>query len=678
MLTQRSLLSLSLLLILAYSALHALWVERYPPTLNDDHFHTAIIVSQLEDDTLYPNDLAWSSTVFARNHGFLFLGALQLGETLFDRFQDAWPAYTFVLMLVYLTGFALFVYELTSVPWLALTLSFISSMPIYMTVSFSDWGITSVYAHLYVTALAGWALWGLLRFLRTSPPAWAWGLLGFAISLTIYFNPVNGGGMVGILVALLILEALGGRLHWRYMIAFTAGSLLGASGYVIRYSQTISEVQTATSVEIEAANSFITNLANERLYPWGISQTLMPILVVLVVVSALTSLIFYNRKDAPPWWIILFAAIQLAPGYLLIRHPLFLLALGYWVFHAARADRWDRFFLAMVAVVNLVAVVSNAMAHFLWLDAGIDGMFTLAYEPIRLLQWVMVPLYVWLARWVAELISDELNPLDTLAALCMLAIPLSIFGSDNPIKDDAVFMKAMLPLRWGLPLFAFALVYAARRDLPRWAVPLTWAGFGAAGALFVVSMGAWENLSEYGWMILLLLAGVLQFVYQPRTLQNAGLAAFFAGTILLPIAGYHKDKPDRNWCDLPNLNACVDGDNVIAAGEWFQENTPREAEILVIGIQPERFVSFARRTTLHANYYQVFWFRGPRGLQDAQALAETLQGTNPLRPGYVGDAELLRCLDELEAHYIAVFGDGYTFDLPKLYENESVIVYGTN
>jgi hypothetical protein len=739
----RSTLIAGLLLVIVYSLLHAWWVEEHPPIRNDDHFNTEVVLSQHANPHLYPRDLAWSNSEFASNHGFLFIALLQLGEIIFGSYRAAWAGFTLLFLLIYIPGFYGFIYEITAPDserngirvrraaplqsiehidlkrhWLALILAIGSTMPIYLYVTFANWGITSVYAHVFVTSLCGWIFWGTVKLLRntfyltptrgkrvqwrgTYPPASdspsllergpggevIWGLFGLLVSLTIYLNPVNGGGLVGILCAVLLVEALGKRLPWRHWGTFLGGALLGMVPYVVNYAQALAPSITPTQTQIDAAQDIMLNYYANRLYPWVLNERLAPIYLGLVVLTALITLVFFSRREPPRPWTMFFVAVQLGLGYLLIGHPVFLLAVGYWWFRleAGKVDRWDRLMLVMVTVVNLIAPVTSAISQYLWVERDINLFFTLMFETIRLETYTMLPVYVFIARWIAELIQE--NPvkgglLNWIAAVCMLGTIFSIFGANNLVKDDFILMKTYLPIRWGLPIFALGLVWLKRLSRSESIEFGAVLGLSLFAIGFIPAMRPLNWLTIQGWLILgIFLVGLilaLSPVSRKHWFQSLPLVIGMVSMVLFPIAGYHKDKPDRNWCDLPNLTKCVDSQDVIAAAEWVQQETPLEAYLFVIGLQPERFQPMAQRSTVHINRSQIYWFQGAAALLDALEIEEQLQGTNPLRADYKGDAYLLAILQDLNADYIVLFGSDYGFDLPIVYENTSVRIYTTH
>lgn len=685
----RRVIYISALAVLLYAAFHAWWVYRYPPMLNDDHFHTETALTQLADPQLYPNDLAWSNRRHVESLGFLFLGALQVGQRLFGSYYDSWPYFTFLFLLVYLPGMYSFLYLWLkpSQPWqfdftrhsIALGLAVLTTLPIYMTVTFANWGITSLYAHVFVTILTGWLFAAVVLGLERDYQAGYWAGLGLALAMSIFLNPVKGGGLVGMISVILVVEVLARRLHWTKLAALLGGAALPTGAFLVNYARNISPI-ASTPQEFEAAQAFLLTVHQGRIYPWGLSKGMAFGLLLASAVTALISLLLYTRRDPPQAWIIVFALAQLAWGYALMRHPIFLLAAGYWCLQRPPLDRWDRLILTWMAAINLGGPIASAVSQYLWEQHNLSAAYTVLYENIRLTRFIMLPIYALLARWAYQLLSQR-DAVNRWAVLFMAASLMTIFGSANVVKDDAVLMKTLLPLRWAMPALALGLIVYGR-----WGRPLkpyqhrvlTILGTGIGG-LFFGSMSPLDSISTMGVMILLIGAGLLLWMAwqanRPQMKTTLLPLGFLALTVLTPLAGYHKSKANQNFCDPPFLEHCVPRHDVTDAAEWLQTQTDNGTIIFVAGLQPERLQPLARRSTVHVNIYQIFLFQGPGALMEALPRYEALQGTNPLRADYKGDSYLFDALEKWEAEAIMIVGGRYRFDLPILYQNNSVVIY---
>lgn len=668
--------------------------------LNDDHFHTETALTQLADPQLYPNDLAWSNRRHVESLGFLFLGALRIGQKLFGSYYDSWPYFTFFFLLVYITGMYTFLYN-----WLdpahprhweikrhsiALSLSILSTLPIYMTVTFANWGITSLYAHIFVTIFMGWLFAWLVLALQAKASLWQWLGLGVITAMTIHLNPVKGSGLVGIFGIALFAELLAGRITWRALAGFIGGATLPLAIFLVNYAGNISPI-ASTPQEFEAAQAFLLEVHRGRIYPWGLDGTLALGMVISTLATAFITLVLYSRRDPPAVWVVLFAAIQLSWGYALMRHPIFLIALGYWWFHRDRLDRWDRLLLTVIAAINIGGPVTSAISQYFWEQHNISAAYTLLYENIRLTRFVMLPVYAILARWSYELLTEDDSSIQWLngwIVLAMFATITGIFGSANVVKDDAVLIKTMLPLRWAMPLLALGLLFMkgkisrATLHIDQFRLSLS-LGIGFFGVIFFSTMRPLlQETSIMGWGILgigVVWVALLQMLSAPKpytvSQQQWALFLFILPTLLAPLAGYHKIKPNQNFCDPPFLDHCVPREDVLAAADWLQTNTDKEAIIFVAGLQPERFQPLARRSTVHVNIYQIYLFQGSGALMQALPRYDALQGTNPLREDYNGDSYLFDTLENWNAEAIMIVGGGYTFDLPILYQQNTVVIY---
>jgi len=655
-------------LVLLYAALHAWWVADYPPMRNDDHFNVlGMVLTLFEDSTLYPNDLTWHGAELANTHGFLFLWSTYAAQIAFGSIEESWWFFSFILLLVYLPGFYLFLRVFTPHAPIAWWVSVASTVPIYLHVTFAKWGFASFYAHAFITALSGWAFWGFFVLLQKGYTWRIWGLFGLVLSLTMYINPVNGGALLGILSFLMIDQARAQPHYWRHWLGFLGGVLLGMIPYIRYYLSLLPESSPVLNIAAEEeARQYMAAFHAGRLYPWSFTHTEMNLLLLGVVLSAAVLWVYSARLGSRLRWVLV--GVQLLPGFLFTGHLLYVLVAVYRWLRPPQSDTFDRWLVLFLTGMNLLSLVAAILTQYLWLSAKLDFFYAITYEPIRLLSWTLVPLYVWIARWMGDLMEEK-NKIQIGALL--IGVILSFFGTSNPIQDESVLMKTLLPIRWGLVFFVLLGV--------AYAVPKRWLHLGMFFLLvgFLGGMQAWDSISLQGVLIgAVLLGGVwVSLRHAPFVAHRNSLLAILAVVYVLPIAGYHKHKPDLNWCDVPYLNHCVDEKDVLAAAGWLQQHTPKEARIFVAGIQPERFQPLAQRSTLHVNIPYAYWFRGASGLYESLEIEKTLVNTNPLRPDYGGDAALFAALTQLDAPYIAMIGGGYTFDLPIAYENESVIIY---
>jgi hypothetical protein len=678
-------------LILAYSLCHALWVSDHPPMWNDDHFNTRVTLTQFQNPALYPADLTWSNQRLGRSYGFLFVGLLQFSEQLYGDYLQAAGFWALVFHLVYLSGFYLFFWELLGLEGkglltlrhgLALTLALMSTLPIYMYISFANWGVTSVYAHGFVTIITGWLFYLWLRLAKGEGPWWAWGLFGAVVAMSIYLNPVKGSGLVAFLALMLLGGAIAQPARWPRLAAYLGGVALPLLAFIWNYTQQRAAPPTDPAT-FEAAQQYMIVLNAHRIYPWVLPERAAPFLIAFALLMGLAYVCLHQKWAGERLFYLVTVVSQLTLGYFLMGHPIFLIGLGYWGFRLwqGRVDDWDRQFLLLLCAVNLFGPVLSALTQYLWVEHDLAFAYTFVYEQVRLTRYALLPLYVFLLRWLYELLRDPgRDGLRALAALCLFAGAYSIFGSANPVKDHPILMKTLLPIRWALPLFAFALIYLADsgRASPRWLGRAAWGGFLALGGGFFVGMSPWQNLSPWAYPILALglALGAWLWLESARPgWQNGALYGFFVLSLAWPLAGYHQATPDINWCDPPFLNYCSPEAEVRAAGDWFQKNTALDESIFVIGLQPERFISLAERSTVHVNYWQIYNFQGAAALMAALPIGEQLAGTNPLRADYRGDAYLMQTLATLGTDYIIVFGGGYRFDLPIAYESPQAIIY---
>jgi|GEM_PF-4222010 len=661
-------------IMIVYSFLHAWWVAENPPMRNDDHFIADTVLTQLDNATLYPTDLAWSDTTFADNWGIGFVSLLQMGQAITGSYIASFTFYSFWLTLIYLGGFYLWINYITENPLLALTLSIISTLPIYLYISFANWGITSLYGHVFITALSGWYLFGFWKLRDSERSFWQWGCFGALLALTVYINPVNGAGLLGILGFILLAETFQKQLLWQNLGGFMVGSIFAILPFLLNYLGDLG-VQD-TQADIATANEFMVNFYGERLFPWVWEQGFA--IAILGGVALHSLLLLTTDFDQLPryqrWAGI---ALQIGLTYTLIGHPMLLLAFAYWVFHP-QPDTTDKRLLLMLAATHLLGSVAGAIGHTLWIDAQIQGFFTVAFETIRLERWAMVPVYGFIAKWIAELLTDK-NKLSWIAAACMLATILSIFGSNNPVKDHPILMKTLLPMRWVMPLFAISLVWIIKTipEIPQQLRQMMWISFMAFGLIFAVTMNPVSAIAPQGLLIIggFILAMVALLPTPERQYEPIFLGGFFILTIILPVGGYHQNTDNINWCNPPQLVNCATREPIEEAGQWLQNNTSIEARLHIIGLQPERFQPIARRTTLHVNYSQIFWYRGAGALLEALPIADQLVGTQPTQSDYIGDDALLETLESLNTDYIVVINTDYAFDNPIAFENEEVTIY---
>jgi hypothetical protein len=658
-----------------YGGLHAAWVADYPPTRNDDHFNLEIMLTLLEDGSLYPKDLVWHESDFVSRYGPLFMQASLALTTWRGSFADTWPIWTFLLTFLYLTGMSAALWRLLGRADLAFLCALLTSLPIYVQVSFAAWGLASFYAHLTVTALAGWALWGLGKILEGRRQSWGALWLGLFVGLTFYLNPVNAGGLLAVMGLPFWAEKKGRRAFFFYM----GSASLTLLPMLALYVSSGATSETSAPSLAEQARRIMLAYWGTRLFPFGGQAELVWGLCVALIASLPIYLFYLGRANAPRWAHILYLSLHSLPALWLIGVPMVALLPLYGLFQYDPRDAWDRRLLGMLSASNLGGLVLSALGHTLWIDLGQHAFLTLGYEPIRLLQWALLPTWIYMARWAGAGLRIG-NIWGMLLALSIGATCLSILGAGNPLKDEGVFLKAFLPSRWGWPLFVAGLAFWLRRGrpFPQLGAWLGGGGFTLLTLLTFASMSPLAGLSLWGGLlgiIFLMIAGNLYYrALSAHYRPHHALVLVGALTLLIfaPVAGYHRAKPNYNPCALPYLTQCVPEDKIEAMGRWIQANTPREAQLFVLGLQPERFQPLARRSTLHVNRAQLYWWGGAEAFLAALPHEEALSRaySNPEAPNFVD--QLIR----LGADYLVVFGtDSPTFDLPLVYERPYARLY---
>lgn len=682
-------ISLVILIILGvvYIGARAAWYAEYPPTRNYDHFNTETTLNILENPSLYPTDPIWKNGGQASSLGLLFNGFMQGMEAIFGEYVAAWNFLYVLHLAIYLPGAFLLFRYLTGQLWLAGLLAVASSIPLTLYFSYTSWGISSPYAATFTTVQFPWLMLALLVLLQKDIRPYHW-WLGFAVWVgsTVYWNPVHGLALIQMVGFALVIEWLGGRIHWRELGIFVgiAGGLFAV--YYLTAGNTLTSRPDETPLTDQETKDIIQGwigFAGLHFFPWAVTKA--DALRVVLAASLGSLLLLLSAPLARPkasqgWWLIglIVVMCQVPAPIIMTRDTSFLLIAGYWIYKYRRIDRWDVLWLSLFTAVNLASVVQSALGYYLFAEMERLSMVSVAFESYRPIRWAFPILFVVAGRWVADLLSEDrqkTNSLHWLAAAFILGSTVSRLG--NIGLDDMVVVRPDEDLRHALPFLGFGLAMLAvlfsrlPHPLPRskregslkvaaWSL----AGLGLVSAIATAwSIPAFKNPSAAMWVILgiLLLGFGIWLVEMPRRSlwQRSIFGIGVVALVLIPISTYYQQHDNAN-----------PPEDFSQATTWARENTPPDALFLVVGLDPMPFRAQSERSVLTWDVLQTTYFLGMRQLLEANQFLRQYAKLDPSKPD-----EFRERVDNWGVDYILAANSYGTLPYPTVFESGAVTIY---